>query len=288
MTVDYRNERLILKKSIESNLVDSFMSMINEAEIQYHNDNDTQKATQTFQGIAKLAESKKIYSAQAIALAMTARCFSHKYAETKQDTFFDQATQLYNEASLKASESHSKDIQAQVFALWAELYFLNPKKPDNILNGQNLINQAISRAPAEPIIYCVLGPMLLNLGQTGAASKVLDQALMLDPSSWDALWAKYKLAKLASNQTAMKNIQAQLKYYYPDSPEVDALSQPNSQAGSSPAQVAPQTTTTTTPKPIAKPTARTTTSKSTSQKPTVKPKPAAKKSVPAKPAAKKK
>jgi hypothetical protein len=45
--------------------------------------------------------------------------------------------------------------------------------------------------------------------------QIVDQAIMVDPGNWLALWTKYERLKNQGKDGEMKAIAGQLKHYYP-------------------------------------------------------------------------
>jgi hypothetical protein len=65
--------------------------------------------------------------------------------------------------------------------------------------------------------------MMMRLGKRIEAEKFLNNALAVDPSNWQALWAKYKLAQDEDKKREEELTASQLAYYYPKLPEVLAI-----------------------------------------------------------------
>jgi hypothetical protein len=55
------------------------------------------------------------------------------------------------------------------------------------------------------------------------AEPIIDQVLLLDPSNWDALWARYEEAKAEDKKSDMLAVAKQLQFYYRGVAKVDEL-----------------------------------------------------------------
>ena len=99
-----------------------------------------------------------------------------------------------------------------------------------MLRAQNLILQALELSPLEPQVYAVLAKATQQVGRDLLAEKLTDQALLLDPDNWQALWTKLKITRKLDQPDASLVV-AQLKRFYGDVPEVAALQDSGKEAG---------------------------------------------------------
>jgi tetratricopeptide (TPR) repeat protein len=94
---------------------------------------------------------------------------------------------------------------------------------NEITTAQDMLSKALAKAPTDPNIFAAVGTTLLRVGTRVEAEKLIDRTLVLDPSNWHALWAKYKLYQEDKRPKEAAIVVEQLQHYYPSFPEVVAL-----------------------------------------------------------------
>jgi predicted aspartyl protease len=222
-TVDYRNERLILEPQSGREQLNKLLSAIDQTNHDYLRLKDGDAAIKTYEKIAAEAKSQDAKAAEALAESQIAGCYADKYLATKDNHWLDLSGQIYEKANQLANQSRNRSIEGRVMAQWALTYLNAPRTGNDITSAQNLLSRAIEKAPMEPDIYAAFGNTLLQSGKHSEAEKLLDRALVLDPSNWQALWAKYKLYSDESHGHDQSLVAAQLRHYYPNYPDVLAL-----------------------------------------------------------------
>ncbi|MBX9690666.1 MAG: aspartyl protease family protein [Candidatus Obscuribacterales bacterium] len=220
LNVDYRNDRLIIEIPDDKQSLEVFLSQIEEAERTYLRTRNIDNATASYEKIQNSARDKGVKAAEALALAKLSGLYADRYNIQKESRFLDMSGKEYERAAKIAQESRNKAIEGQILAQWAMLYLNAPRSNTDLISAQNLLKKALSRAPMDGSIFAALGTAMLKTGKSPLGSKFIDQALMLDPSNWQALWSKYKLLESEGNRAGMKLLLAQLNRYYPDFPQV--------------------------------------------------------------------
>jgi predicted aspartyl protease/Tfp pilus assembly protein PilF len=223
-TIDYRNERLILESPPGRDKMASLVDQLNQIEQQYLRDKDVDAALKAYEKVMVSAQVDAQKGAEALAIARMAGCYADKFAASKEGRWLDMSARDFERANKVASESRDRSVEGQVLAQWALMYLNAPRSMNDITSGQSLLAKALQKAPMEPNIFAAFGTTLMRAGKKTEADKLLDRALVLDPSNWQALWAKYKLYGEQNRAQDQALVAAQLQHYYPTYPDVVALS----------------------------------------------------------------
>lgn len=244
-TIDYRNERLILEGQPGRDKYVQLQSQLESAEREYLKTKNADEALKAFEKVMLSAQVEQQKPIEALAISRMAGCYADKYAKTKETNWLDLATKEYEHALKVANEARHRAIEGQVMAQWALMYLNAPRSYAEVTQAQNLLTKALQKAPMEPSIFAAFGTTMLRVGKKPEAEKLLDRALLLDPSNWQALWAKYKLYQEENKEKERAIIVEQLQHYYPSFPDVIAL------GPSKPPVVAPKPPSVSTPHPQA-------------------------------------
>ncbi len=226
MTVDYRNERLILEPQSKLAQAAKFESQIEAARSAFLQSGNLQEACTSLQRIAAEADADKSKAGEALAKATEGLCYISRYEETKDKTLLDKAREVFRQANEEAEASGSDRTLARVLAANASLYLQKPVDPAGIIAAQTMLTRAVSLNPVESTIYSTLGCLTQQAGQLSIAMKMLDQALLLDPANWDALCAKYQAFHSQGKAQDERLVLSQMKHYYPQAALVAALNRP--------------------------------------------------------------
>jgi tetratricopeptide (TPR) repeat protein len=223
MTIDYRNERLILEPIATRTKNLATNAKLRAIERAFHRGRNIDLAIKACEEIVSDAHPKYEYGTEALGLAALAGYYMDKSTLTKNPLWLSLAGREYARASSLARQANDKEISGNVMAQWAGYYLSNAKSPSDLLSARSLLQQAAATAPTDATVFVWLGAMLLKANNLEMAEKTLDQALMLDPSNWRALWSQYELSKAQNNSRMQYLVINQLKHYYGDSPEVLAI-----------------------------------------------------------------
>lgn len=223
MTVDYRNEKLILENSSERKRLNAFRARITEIDRQYLRTRAQDPALRDYEIALASAKAEGLNAGEALVLGRRAGVYADKYGQTKNMKFFEAAVRDFDQGAKLALESRNRQIEGDVLAQWAMFYMRNPRNNNDIASAQRLFERALRKSPMDAGIFAAIGSAMVATGKVDVANKLIDQALMLDPANWSALWTKYRLAEALKNDKEKVVLLAQLSRYYPDFPEVMAL-----------------------------------------------------------------
>ncbi len=223
LTIDYRNERLILEQSPENAVLDAISTKLQQADRALLRNKNLKEAILSYNAIAAEAAAKQCRSGEALALSRTAACFRQKFERTRDQQWLSPANQHYEKASKLAAASGDDQVEGRVLADWACFYIKAPTGVSDLTSAQALLTRASTLAPTDPGISTTMATLSARTIMAPMAEKFVDQALMMDPSYWDALWLKYELLQKSNNKSGQQLVIAQLKRYYPEVPEVVAL-----------------------------------------------------------------
>lgn len=220
LSIDYRNERLIVQLPQDQAKHDKLVAEINECEKLFLKNKNADEATRRYEAIIKSAQEQGQKSAEALAIAGTASCLSSKFTQSKDVRWLDLASREYDRASKLANEARNKVVEGQILGQWAMLCLTAPRSSGDLLSGQVLLQKSLSKAPMVGSTFGALGAAMIKSGKTQLAKQFINQALLLDPANWQALWAKYKLSEMDGKAKDQELVLAQLERYYPDFPQV--------------------------------------------------------------------
>lgn len=240
LTIDYRNDRLLIEVPSNRAALERLLGQIDHADRLYLRTKSIDEAAAAYEKVLKEAESSGLKAAEALAIARLANLYSDKFNEKKESKWFDLASREYERAGKMAAESRNKQVEAEILAQWAMLYLNSPRSKNDLDGAQKLLNRALAKAPSEGSIYAGLANAMLKTGKTQMATQFVDNALLLDPSNWQALWLKYKLCEEAAKHKELGLVLAQLHRYYADLPQVkEAMSKAPPAARPTPAAQKP-------------------------------------------------
>lgn len=222
-TLDYRNERLILEPNGNKQAAEQHMQRYKQITNDYLKNKNYNLAIAQYTELAQAAQQTNDTATEAQAQMQIGVCYGNAYIATHNIEYTPMATRQFQKAVDAARKSGDKQIEAKVLANWADLFLKTADSPQTLSSAQSLIAKASTLCPTESSPYAVMGILLLKVGRTDMVNTVWDQALMLDPANWTALWGKYELAKKNGDAATQALIANQLKRYYPDVPDVIAL-----------------------------------------------------------------
>jgi len=223
LTIDYRNERLILEQPPEFADLATISEKLRQVERTLLRNKDLDQAIRSYDKIAQEARAKHCRSGEALALSQGAGCYRQKFERTHDRKWVSTAKQIYEKASRLAAASRDDLVEGRILANWANLYIKVPDSLADLTSAQELLTRAATLAPSDPTIYTTLASLSSKSVLAPMGAKLVDQALMTDPSNWDALWLKYEMLHKANDKNGQQLVVAQLKLYYPEVPEVLAL-----------------------------------------------------------------
>lgn len=224
LTIDYRNDRIIIELPPDRIKLEQYISEIDDLDRSYLRNKNIDNAADSYNKIMTRAHNEGNKAAEALALAKLSALYGDRFTTLKESRWLDMAAKEYERAAKLAAESRNKVVEGQILAQWAMMYLNAPRSNTDLISAQTLLKKALTRAPMDGNIYAALGSAMLRTGKSPLGIKFIDQALMLDPSNWQALWEKYKI--LEQDKTKLEDrklVAAQLNRYYPDFPQVKDL-----------------------------------------------------------------
>jgi len=218
MTIDYRNQRLILDQSQSKAVDNSVLEEIAKIQLRMLKTGDKETARHKLKNLAHSFEKAKP-GAAAICYCRAAAVSAAPYGQETSD--------MLKKALSLATTSGDKEVRAEVCSTSASLHFNSLEKPEakELKDDGLMICKAAEMAPTNSAVALALyGFLIHSNSKNKMAEPIIDQILLLDPSNWDALWARYDAAKAADNQSDMVKVSKQLQFYYHGVAKVDELS----------------------------------------------------------------
>lgn len=222
-TVDYRNERLILEPQPGHEKLVRLKGELERVNDEFLKSKDEEEALKSYEKILVTSQVEQQKQIEALATARIADMYVQKYKKTKEMKWFDQALSDYERSLKIANDSHNRNVQGEVLAQWSLALLEGQRSYSEITAAQDMLSKALAKAPTDPNIFAAVGTTLLRVGKRAEAEKLIDRTLVLDPSNWHALWAKYKLYQDDKRPKEAAIVVEQLVHYYPSFPEVIAL-----------------------------------------------------------------
>lgn len=228
LTIDYRNQRLLLQRSKTQDQFDDACSDITSVEEKYWRNHDAVAAASQLRELAKKLEQRGSMPGSAISLAKSALYSSMQlktFDTADASTLPARITAInadFLTATQRAVASKDKTAIAEVLSANAT-YLLKYSMPPNPVAAKQLLSSAMSNSPTNVSVSlgCYWLAKQLKLKNAG---QIVDQVLMIQPNNWEALWERYNDAKAQANTHDQTLIVDQLKRYYSGIPDVEALS----------------------------------------------------------------
>ncbi len=229
LTVDYRNQRLILEETSKRKKENSILRRVDAITMSLRKTKHYEQAVTAYRLMADEAREAGLVDAESQCHLWAAMALGEKLAASKNSP---SASAILAEANSEFNKAHtlaqSPTVRGKVLAYWGYVYITEGKPGQDIRTGREMIARAITIAPSEPAVFAVTGFMLrkFNISSRSgvSAASVTDQALMLDPTNWLALWTKYKSSIQEGKAETAALVALQLQRYFPGVPEVMSLS----------------------------------------------------------------
>lgn len=222
LTIDYRNNRIIVEVPPDGQKNESYFAKIDEIDRNYLKKKNVDESAAAFEKLMNNAKTDNAKAAEALALSRLASLYADKYYSTKESRWLDLASQEYERATKLATTSRDKTVEGQVLAQWAMLNLNAPRSSTDLTSGQNLLKRA-SKRTMDPSVFAALGSAMLKSSKSPLGIQFIDNALMLDPSNWQALTTKFKVLESEKKYDEMKLLAEQMSRYYPDFPQVKEI-----------------------------------------------------------------
>ena len=225
LTIDYKNQRLLVERTSISKANEEMLGQLHAIEIR-HLDQPNADVVSEYRKLLTQIQSKNLPAAEAICLANLGLAQADLAEQPNSDATTLKITNVFKDAQLKATESGDQAIQSQVLAKWATHCILHTPINKAAPLARPLLAQAIKSCPTESTAYAATGLLLCKLHNPELAQQLVDQALMLDPANWQALWLKYELVSAQKDSQLKPLVLEQLRRYYGDTAKVAALASP--------------------------------------------------------------
>jgi hypothetical protein len=221
LTIDYRHNRLFLERSEQQSAFDATDDQLSRIRMQLRQDKNYQKARAACQHLLESPEARKFPAVSALIDAEEGVTTVDQARATSDRDLMLSAKKDFFAAESLADQCKNPTVKARIYAKLAR--HISDVDSSLVATSKKLVSQAIALAPMDAEVL-TSAAMVLKLAESPAvAQRVVDQALSADPANWDALWLRYKLSSELGKPDEQKLVAAQLRRYYPNAPEVQAL-----------------------------------------------------------------
>jgi predicted aspartyl protease len=121
------------------------------------------------------------------------------------------AYEYYSKAQALAHKLVDREGEGRILGDWSLLYMDNNQLPA----ARQALDGALLFAPQDPQINVNFAVYLYKTHAYADMNRYIDRALFLDPSNWQALWYKVKLAEMFSDQGQLKTALKEILRCYP-------------------------------------------------------------------------
>jgi hypothetical protein len=213
LTVDYLNGRVILEQSKTSSSTLAILHDLREALVNYHKDRNCNDAVAALDKLLLRAQSSDLLKVRTIVTLARAQIIGEKVTSLKPDDLLP-VVKNFDAAFALAKENNDPVLEARVMA--QEALFLLDHQPGYIetRNINQLLRMASMLANSEPDLL-VAGAVFCGNEAPATRRKMIDQALVQDPTNWRGLIEKYLIAKKDSKPAEGEQVLALLRHYYP-------------------------------------------------------------------------
>jgi predicted aspartyl protease len=121
------------------------------------------------------------------------------------------AYEYFSKAQELAHKLQDREGEGRILGDWSLLYLDNGQIPA----AQQALQGATLYAPQDPQVNVNFAVYLYKMQMYPDMNKYVEKALFLDPSNWQALWYKVKLAEMFSDMPQLKDTLKEIVKYYP-------------------------------------------------------------------------
>jgi hypothetical protein len=202
LTVDYLNGRIILEQSQASSSTEAILKDLRQILIKYHKDRNAEEA-----------QSNELAKVKAIVTLSRAQIVGEKVSGSKPEEI-SPAVKAFDAAFATARENNDVVMQSRVLA--GEALFLMDHEPgyNEIRNIHRLLQASATLSQSEPDLL-VAAAVFCGTEVPAMKRKLIDQALVLDPTNWRALMEKLAIAKRDGKPGESELVIALIRHYYP-------------------------------------------------------------------------
>lgn len=211
MTLDYKFNRLILQPNTVVTTrqeIDQALASGDEKMTVHH---DYRSAEQAYQRALLKAQSLGDPKLQARVwgrLGALHRLLAKDLNRPEQARI---AYEYFSKAQAQAHKLVDREGEGRILADWSLLYMDNGQMPA----ARQALEGAVLYAPQDAQVNVDFAVYLYKLQLYPDMQRYVEKALFLDPTNWQALWYKVKLAELFNDGTTLKNTLKEICKYYP-------------------------------------------------------------------------
>lgn len=121
------------------------------------------------------------------------------------------AYEYFSKAQDLAHKLQDREAEGRILADWSLLYLDNAQ----IAAAQQALQGATLYAPQDPQVNVNFAVYLYKMQLYPDMQKYVEKALFLDPSNWQALWYKVKLAEMFGDNAQLKQTLKEITKFYP-------------------------------------------------------------------------
>jgi hypothetical protein len=221
LTIDYRHNRIFLEKSKEEAAINAITEQLDKIKMQLHADKDYKKAHAAYDKLLLSQSGDQNLASQALILAERGAASVDEAEAKHEKDLLLAAKNDFDSANDLARQCKNSTVAARVFAKLAR--HMADVDPSLLPMTRALISRSVALAPMDAEVL-TSAALVMKAGNLSLSQKVADQALSADPANWDALWLRYQLCDLLNEPQDKPLVEEQLRRYYPNAPEVVALS----------------------------------------------------------------
>ncbi|MBY0359043.1 MAG: aspartyl protease family protein [Candidatus Obscuribacterales bacterium] len=121
------------------------------------------------------------------------------------------AYEYFSKAQSLAHKMEDREIEGRILADWALLYLDNGQ----MVEARQALDGAMAFCAQDPQVNVNFAVYLNKLRSYGDMRAYIDKALFLEPSNWQALWYRLKLAETFGDMNLQKDTLKEIVHYYP-------------------------------------------------------------------------
>ena len=211
VTLDYRFQRLVLRTSQVFSSRQEIDQWISQADDKLTIHRDLRMSEALYQ--KALIKSESIGDAK-LQARVWGRLGNVRRIMAKDLNRPEQAHVAYEYFSKAQSLAHKlvdREGEGRILGDWSLLYMDNNQLPA----ARQALDGAILFAPQDPQINVNFAVYLYKTRAYADMNRYIDRALFLEPSNWQALWYKVKLAEMFSDQGQLKTALKEILRFYP-------------------------------------------------------------------------
>jgi predicted aspartyl protease len=211
LTLDYKFQRLVLQPNTVVTArqeIDQLISSGDSKLVIYRDlraaESAYQRALLKLQTVADAKLQAKIWGRIGNLRRVMAKDLSRPEQSRIAYEYFSKAQEL-------AHKLQDRDVEGRILGDWSLLYLDNGQVPA----AQQALQGATLYAPQDPQVNVDFAVYLYKMQMYPDMGKYVEKALFLDPSNWQALWYKVKLAEMFADQQQLKDTLKEILKFYP-------------------------------------------------------------------------